>query len=429
MSPGTSISHGENLTSAKNLFVLGFFSRNASTSYLGIWYAVDPGVVVWVANRNASLPSSAGGELTLTDAGELLLRSNATGRIVWSASGATSSAAQNPVLRLLDSGNLILTDLSDNATLWQSFDEPCDTSLPGMKLGTLNLASGGESRRRLVSWRSATDPSPGDYVYEMAESGVPEFYLRRGQQLLFRTGPWNGDTFSGYPDLLQNSHLNYNFVSNGSGAYYYTTEPPGSRALSRAVVNSATGRYERWSRNLNHGEWNPNWSVPQDPCDNYNKCGANCICSWIYTTASCDCLEGFAEANDGIGCERRNLSCASDKFREVQHIKLPDTANATAVRGPSGLAECRDWCSKNCSCSAYAWVRPSGCVAWTGDLLDLRAFQQTGTDELFVRLSASEFGKQWLGSLHLVPPTLCFIYSEKGFLCRAILVDCSMKII
>ncbi|XP_074564926.1 G-type lectin S-receptor-like serine/threonine-protein kinase B120 isoform X2 [Curcuma longa] len=395
MSPGMSISRGDNLTSARNVFVLGFFSRSASTTYyLGIWYAVDPDVVVWVANRNASLPSSAGGELTLTDAGELQLLSNATSpRIVWNASRATPSAAQNPVLRLLDSGNLILTDLSDNATLWQSFDEPSDTSLPGMKLGTLNLASGGQSRRRLVSWRSATDPSPGDYVYEMAEGGVPEFYLRQGEKVLFRTGPWNGDTFSGYPDLLQNSHLSYTFVSNRSGVYYYTTEPPGSRNLSRAFVNPAARSYQRCSWNLDRGEWTPNWSVPQDLCDSYNTCGSNSVCSVIYTTVSCDCLQGFAEATTGSGCERRrSLSCASDKFWAVQHVKLPDTANATAVRGPSGLSECRDWCSRTCSCSAYAWVRPSGCVAWTGDLWDLRAFAQKGNDVLFVRLSASEFG-------------------------------------
>ncbi|KAG6536669.1 receptor-like serine/threonine-protein kinase SD1-7 isoform X1 [Zingiber officinale] len=395
MSPGTSISRGENLTSARNVFVLGFFSRGASTAYyLGIWYAVDPRAVVWVANRNASLTSSDGGELTLTDSGELFLSNNATGRIVWNASRVIPSAAQNPVLlRLLDSGNLILTNVSDNATLWQSFDEPCDTSLPGMKLGTLNLPSGAESRRRLVSWRNATDPSPGDYVYEMADGCVPEFYLRRGEQVIFRTGPWNGDTFSGYPDLVQNSRLNYTFVLNGSRAYYYTTEPPGSRVLSRAVVNPATGHYERWSRNLDQGEWSLNWSVPQDQCDSYAKCGANGVCSVIYTTVSCVCLEGFAEANDGSRCERRrNLSCASDKFWPVQHVKLPDTANAMAVGGPSGLSECRDWCSRNCSCSAYAWVGPSGCVAWTGDLWDLRAFPQKGNDELFVRLSASEFG-------------------------------------
>ncbi|KAF6154131.1 hypothetical protein GIB67_016383 [Kingdonia uniflora] len=45
---------------------------------------------------------------------------------------------ENPVPELLDSGNLVLRDANDgNSTsyLWQSFDHPSDSLLPGMKVG------------------------------------------------------------------------------------------------------------------------------------------------------------------------------------------------------------------------------------------------------------------------------------------------------
>ncbi|TXG67186.1 hypothetical protein EZV62_008461 [Acer yangbiense] len=62
---------------------------------------------------------------------------------------------------LLDSGNLILLD-QHSQVLWQSFDYPTDTLLPGMKLGYDH--STGISRS-LVSWKSSQDPAPVPSTY------------------------------------------------------------------------------------------------------------------------------------------------------------------------------------------------------------------------------------------------------------------------
>ncbi|XP_014632223.1 S-locus-specific glycoprotein BS29-2-like [Glycine max] len=70
--------------------------------------------------------------------------------------------AQNPVVVLLDSGNLVIKikgQADPEAYLWQSFDNSSDTLLPGMKLGS-NLRTG--LNRRYTSWKSPDDPSPGD---------------------------------------------------------------------------------------------------------------------------------------------------------------------------------------------------------------------------------------------------------------------------
>ena len=67
--------------------------------------------------------------------GDIVLLSN-TSSIVWSSN--TSRTASSPVVQLLDSGNLVVKDGNDNNLenfLWQSFDYPCNTLIPGIKMG------------------------------------------------------------------------------------------------------------------------------------------------------------------------------------------------------------------------------------------------------------------------------------------------------
>ncbi|CAA3012858.1 G-type lectin S-receptor-like serine threonine-kinase RKS1 [Olea europaea subsp. europaea] len=48
-------------------------------------------------------------------------------------------------------------------------------------------------------------------------------------------------------------------------------------------------------------------------------------------------------------------------------------------------------CLRNCSCVAYAMTNFSGCMAWFGDLLDIREYSEDGQD-LYVWMPASEIG-------------------------------------
>ena len=134
-SQSLSDSKGTNLVSKNGGFVLGFFNTgNSNNRYLGIWYNNIPvRTVVWVANwRNPITDSS--GVLKLNSSGSLLLSQNKT--IAWLANSIKE--AGSPVVELLDSGNLVLREENKEnpeSYLWQSFDYPSDTWLPGMKLG------------------------------------------------------------------------------------------------------------------------------------------------------------------------------------------------------------------------------------------------------------------------------------------------------
>ncbi|XP_039168522.1 S-locus-specific glycoprotein S13-like, partial [Eucalyptus grandis] len=168
----------ETLVSAGAKFELGFFSAgNSFNRYVGIWfYNISVRTVVWVANRDDPINGSSG-VLRIERGGNLVIV-DGTGRAVWSTDTANVTSG-TVAAQLLDSGNLVLTNESNNGSrniLWQSFDHPFDTLLAGMKLGW-DLRIG--LNRYLTSWRNSDDPSTGDITYKVELKGLPQKFLRR----------------------------------------------------------------------------------------------------------------------------------------------------------------------------------------------------------------------------------------------------------
>lgn len=132
-----SITDGMTLVSKGGTFELGFFSPgNSQKRYLGIWYKNIPTqTVVWVANRLNPINDTSG-ILTLNTTGNLVLSQNDT--VVWSTTTRTTKKKpESPEALLLDSGNLVIRDKKDDINnpelyLWESFDYPGDTFLPGI---------------------------------------------------------------------------------------------------------------------------------------------------------------------------------------------------------------------------------------------------------------------------------------------------------
>nr|XP_023903220.1 S-locus-specific glycoprotein S13-like [Quercus suber] len=263
----------ENITlvSKDGVFALGFFSPgNSINRYLGIWYNKIPGTTfVWVANRDAPITDSSGVLMVNSSGSLVLLGQNSTA--AWSAD--STKEARNPILQLLDSGNLVLTEKNEGNYLWQSFDYPSDTWLAGMKLGW-DLRIGLD--RRLTAWKSPDDPSPGELSWGIELHNYPELVMMKGSQKYFRSGPWNGNFFSGMPELQAISLYNFSFVSNKDEVYFMFDMIQNS-VITRAVLNQT--QYERyiWAKEKN--EWTKFLKLPNDECDNYNLCGpyGNCI--------------------------------------------------------------------------------------------------------------------------------------------------------
>uniref|UniRef100_A0A1D1Z1M7 Receptor-like serine/threonine-protein kinase SD1-8 n=1 Tax=Anthurium amnicola TaxID=1678845 RepID=A0A1D1Z1M7_9ARAE len=392
-----SIKDGETLVSAGGIYVLGFFITpgDSKNRYVGIWFAVSPEAIVWVANRDRPLSDSTG-ILGLDTTGNLVL-TDRTNQPIWSS---LLPEAGSTVAQLLDSGNLVVRDVSSGNTdvfLWQSFDYPSDTMLAGMKLGP-DYRAGWD--RALTSWRNASDPSPGEFTFRLDPRGLGQLFLWGHQpQPVYRSGPWNGLRFSGTPEMASYDMFNFTVVEDQEESYYqFGITKPGT--LARLVANQS-GLVQRLVWIEGTATWDDYWYGPKDPCDNYACCGPYGLCN-VTTSPVCACLPGFHSKNTSDwnqrnwkgGCVRKTkLNCSDgDGFLLVPQVKLPDTVNSTVNVGMS-LGQCREVCLKNCSCTAYARanisVGGSGCVIWFGDLVDIRQFTSDGQD-LYLRLAASE---------------------------------------
>lgn len=400
LNSSTSLSPGDTIVSPGSTFALGFFTRRNST-YLGIWYQkISIHTVVWIANRDTPLPISTG--ILRIDGGNLILVNNSTMAVVWSTNH-TNTPAVAPIAQLLDSGNFVLREEGDENSenfLWQSFDYPSDTLLPGMKLGW-NSKTG--LNRFLTSWKSDDDPSSGDYTFKMIPNGSAQLFLSFQSLPRYRSGPWNGVRFSGVPEMTPNPMFNFDFVT-APDEIYYEYDLLNSSLLTRLVLNQ-TGQVQRYTwadQDSGGGIWSIFWWAPKDQCDDYSECGPYGICD-VDQSPVCDCVRGFKPKSPeqwllrvtSGGCVRKEqLECGGDGFSKLQGMKVPDTSLAISNVSMS-LEECRTECLKNCSCVAYAStdIRDGGrgCIRWASDLIDLREYSDGGQD-LYIRVPASELG-------------------------------------
>ena len=100
--------------------------------------------------------------LAMANDSSTLVLSDADGRVLWTTTtGSSTSSAPPPPAVLGNDGNLVLR--APNGTmLWQSFDHPTDTFVPGMSI-TLDRRNGSIVDQTLfTSWRSPDDPAPGN---------------------------------------------------------------------------------------------------------------------------------------------------------------------------------------------------------------------------------------------------------------------------
>ncbi|KAL1811531.1 hypothetical protein ACET3Z_021596 [Daucus carota] len=403
------IRDGSTIVSSGGHFQLGFTSPGNSTNrYVGIWYKkISKHTIVWIANREAPLNTKSG-LLKLNSRGNLVIL-NGSDDEVWSSN--ISQSSNNPVVQLLDSGNLVIRDENESDPgkyLWQSFDKPGNSFLPGSKFGW-NLETGLE--RYHSSWISEDDPAPGEYTNHIDRNGFPQLMLRKGSAIHFRAGPWNGVRFSGMPNLKPNPIYKFDFVFNDKELYYHY-ELVNASVVMRMILHPL-GYIQRWIWIEKLQIWQLYLTVQMDDCDRYALCGAYGTCN-INNSPACGCLNGFQPRNQqewdvadwSSGCVRKvQLSCADGEgFVKHSGVKLPDTQRSWFDRNMS-LDECKRECLKNCSCSAYSNTdirgSGSGCVLWYNELIDIREHKENGQD-LYVRMAASELAKKGRSKLRFI---------------------------
>ncbi|KAJ3678355.1 hypothetical protein LUZ60_002158 [Juncus effusus] len=318
------------------------------------------------------------------------------------------SSNRSTLARLLDTGNLVLTNMQ-GVIVWQSFDHPTDTYIPGMRVG-LDLQTGVNQVFR--SWKSDHDPSPGNFTLGIDPDRSTQLYVWEGSQPRWRSGRWNGQIFIGIEKMIP-SYMYAFKMSNydlEKKMYFYTVFN-----LSHIYRISWDGIDEHRLWTASTKSWTRSFAQPTSPCEFYNRCGDYATCTERNGEAgiepACECLKGHVPVNETewrngivtsgcvrrvmLNCEKRGLqrsdnNSTSDEFWRMKNVKLPDLSVADVdVVDETG---CQAKCLRNCSCKAYSFVTGIGCLIWNTHLIDMHIFTGGGGNDMFLRLDSTELG-------------------------------------
>ncbi|XP_039060075.1 G-type lectin S-receptor-like serine/threonine-protein kinase RKS1 [Hibiscus syriacus] len=390
----------EVIVSGGKIFALGFFSPGSSRNrYVGIWYHQIPGkTVVWVANRDNPINDTSG-ILRIDGRGNLVLFQGNQTVPVWSTN-ISIAGTRNIIAQILDSGNLVLIRNDSRKTvLWQCFGYPTDTWLSFMKIG-FNLRTG--LNQSYTSWKSPDDPGVGNYSFRMNPGVSPQMVFYKGSVPLWRSGTWTGQRWSGIPQMTNNFIFNDSFV-NTDDEVSFSSDAKNASIITRWVANE-TGVTQRviWNNNAQHWIY---LTIPKEQCDFYGHCGPNGYCNPYVGDFECTCFPGFEPKSKEAwivrdrtgGCVRKrgvSMCGNGEGFVRFPHAKVPDTAADALVDMSIGLKQCEEKCPRNFSCIAYASANSEtnggvGCLTWQGDLMDARAYTETGQD-LYIRVDKND---------------------------------------
>uniref|UniRef100_A0ACD5UY19 Uncharacterized protein n=1 Tax=Avena sativa TaxID=4498 RepID=A0ACD5UY19_AVESA len=382
----------DRIISRNGKFALGFFQtgskspHNTLNSYLGIWYNNVPKLTpVWVANGHSPVTDTTTPELIVSSDGNLVILNRVTTSIIWSTQ--TNTTSNNNTATLLNSGNLILQNSSNSSNvLWQSFDYPTDTFLPGIKLGW-NKVTG--LNRSLVSRKNLIDLAPGIYSEELDPSGADQYILTLLNSSIpyWSNGVWNGQYFLSVPEMAGPFVVNYSFVNNDQEKYF-TYNLLDETIIFRHLLD-VSGRTKTLIWLETSQDWVMTYAQPRVQCDVFNVCGPFTICN-DNMLPFCNCMKGFSvrspddwELDDRTGgCVRNTpLDCSinksiskRDRFYPMPCVGLPN--NSHSIEDATSADKCAEVCLGNCTCTGYSYG-DHGCNVWFGEIINVKQ-QQCG---------------------------------------------------
>ncbi|KAL5774202.1 hypothetical protein ACOSP7_011759 [Xanthoceras sorbifolium] len=303
------------------------FLATASVRYSkhsGNFYDVE--VLFWLANRRRPVHENA--TLQLQTDGDLILR-DVDGTLVWSTNTSHMSVAG---LQMLETGNLVLYD-DNNITIWQSFDHPMDTLLPGQKL---------MAGQKLVARASAIDLNEGSFYLTVTSEGLFAFYRSTVPQMYLNY------TVSGIKESDQPSYIRA--VNGILALYILAAEPSEPDDVFSTPIDYTENAYMRLDpdghlRFYRHG---------MEPVDIL----ADVLRECDYPT--CSCPTGFDRHNASgdfkctatypTTCEKcENLNSQSLlQLEDVYYFNYvdPDAADLKGIH----INSCKEACLRTCSC-------------------------------------------------------------------------------
>ncbi|KAK6947341.1 Serine-threonine/tyrosine-protein kinase, catalytic domain [Dillenia turbinata] len=366
------------LASENGKFNLGFCSDKWSNYYLGIWLINDMDTgkhKVWMANQNTPMPANSDPVLYIDGQGILRISYNESDEGIKLSSSVKST--RNVTATLLDSGNFVLKEVNDDGSggriLWQSFDFPTDTLLPGMKLGVNHKTS---EKWSLISSLSSDVPADGAFSLEWDHSG--QLIVKQRGFARWKSGKFSGNKFKFFNPFMGFDNYSFTIVSNNDEDY-----------LTYTVWNSETNMYQSRST-----KWVLDYQGHIYQEDN------NVI-------ARVDLCYGF---NTDAGCQKWDQpACRSDKNKfDYKSGSFSGEPSLDSNMNLS-ISDCRDRCWKDCSCAGFSTLhsKGTGCMFWSKNL-KFTADYSGVSDSSYILINEQELSNngtqnEWIWSGTTVP--------------------------
>ncbi|KAA3478228.1 G-type lectin S-receptor-like protein serine/threonine-protein kinase CES101 [Gossypium australe] len=340
LNPGDKLSSNsyDNLVSPNGNVTFGFFRQEYGQTwndksfgyYLAMWYSQGTlyNHSIWLANRDDPIADDSG-VLVLDDTGLKITRIGGNPIQLFSLQSTSITINTSDMKAVLqDSGNLVLQGTNEengeNVVLWQSFDYPTDSFLPGMKLGVSNGRS-----FSLTSWLTDSIPASGSFTMEW-DPARNRLVVRLRERILWTSGE-NFENFGSLDPL----NMNYDFtnVSNPNEKYVYYT----------LVISQYTLEERRKNGRL----------VLQDDGD--LRLGE--ILTISLQLCDSNSTQNGCERWEGPKCRKKGDKYELRTIRPTHKDSLNDT-----LYGNTNLSlnDCKDICWEDCKCLGVA-VQDLGC--------------------------------------------------------------------
>ncbi|XVE95673.1 hypothetical protein REPUB_Repub02eG0118900 [Reevesia pubescens] len=331
-------------------FAFGFYPYGNGFS-VGIWFEnIQQKTVVWTANRDEPpFPSDA--TLLLSPEGRLVVQQR-QGRETIIANATFASSAS-----MLNSGNFVLFD-SSSEIIWQTFDSPTDTILPGQRL---------LPGHRLVSDVSEANHTRGKFQLFMRRNGnLGQYPLNSVER---KDAYWNTETFTAGDNVTLNLDSNGQLYLLNATAFVVkniTERVSVSRKLIYRATIDADGIFRLYSNGSNQSDnWSIQWSTSDNKCNPKGLCGMNSYCTLMDRDPVCQCPPGFDFIDQGqkeLGCQR-NYSADACTRKSEQNFVVHELSSVTWEDDPYATLEalskddCREECLRDCNCEVAVYGR------------------------------------------------------------------------
>ena len=323
-------------------FAIGFFSY-FNLYKVGIHFnsssiPIDKQTVVWVAGADLKVGNKS--YFQLDESGELFLFDSDTGITAWTSK--TSNASVVSAL-LRDDGNFVLLN-KQKITVWQSFDNPSDTLLPGQNFSASHVLR-----------PPSNSPVSSYYSLYMGDSG--QLQLRWETSIIYWT---SGNPSQSAHRAILSADGTLQLIDQTSKSIWsiFGDDHNDSNVHFRFLRLDADGNLRLYSWQNASSSWRSVWQAVNNQCDVFATCGVHGICVFNESglpVCKCPYMPAGEFNSKCLASSDENCDSGSSLIL-YEHTFLYGIypPNDTIVH--TNLQECKTLCEKDPRCTAVTFI-------------------------------------------------------------------------